>query len=358
MSSDSDPQQVEQSSVTTMEDTALAEAQAAAPDRRNLPRWVMPLIAIGILGVLAILGGSVGMGTLTTLITVVYYMVIAQGWNLLGGYGGYLNFGAAVFAGSGAYAAAWLNSEYGWSLWATFLPAAIAAVVVSLGIGYATLRLRSHYFAIFTIVFTFLAMVVVRNTPALGGALGFYTSVEGDLDARSLAHLFYYTLLGFALLATLVAYAVDHSNFGYALRAIAEDEPAARVLGVKTVSVKLWALVIGAALGGVAGSVYAFFTGYIEPAGTFSLNTALDIVLVCVIGGLGTWLGPMIGAVIVVVLEQWLRVALPGIEIFGFSLPAETNRLVLGILLLVFALFLRRGIVGLFGERRGRTLSV
>src|SRR5690606_10977427 len=110
-----------------------------------------------------------------------------------------------------------------------------------------------------------------------------------DLDARGMALLFYYSLFGFAVLATLIAYLIEHSNFGYALRAISEDEPAAQVLGVKTVSVKLRALVIGAALGGIAGSVYAFLIGYIESAGTFSLDLAFDIVLVCVIGGLATW---------------------------------------------------------------------
>ncbi|HEX7098165.1 MAG TPA: branched-chain amino acid ABC transporter permease [Acidimicrobiia bacterium] len=340
-----------------VEDIALAGARATYRGKK-LPAWVMPVIALVILGALGVLGLVTDMGMLTTLTSVLFYMVIAQGWNLLGGYGGYLNFGAAIFAGSGAYAAAWLSNEFGWSMWQTFLPAAIAAVLVSLVLGYATLRLRSHYFAIFTIVFTFLAMVIVKNTPALGGSLGLYVFLDTDLDARGLALLFYYSLFGFAVLATVVAYFVDHSNFGYALRAISEDEPAAQVLGVKTVSVKLRALVIGAAFGGVAGSVYAFQTGYIEPAGTFSLDLALDIVLVCVIGGLATWVGPMIGAVIVVVLEQWLRVFVPRLEFFGVGVPAEANRLVLGILLIVFALFIRRGIVGLFVERRGRRITV
>lgn len=340
-----------------VEDIALAGARATYRGKK-LPAWVMPVIALVILGALGVLGLVTDMGMLTTLTSVLFYMVIAQGWNLLGGYGGYLNFGAAIFAGSGAYAAAWLSNEFGWSMWQTFLPAAIAAVLVSLVLGYATLRLRSHYFAIFTIVFTFLAMVIVKNTPALGGSLGLYVFLDTDLDARGLALLFYYSLFGFAVLATVVAYFVDHSNFGYALRAISEDEPAAQVLGVKTVSVKLRALVIGAAFGGVAGSVYAFQTGYIEPAGTFSLDLALDIVLVCVIGGLATWVGPMIGAVIVVILEQWLRVFVPRLEFFGVGVPAEANRLVLGILLIVFALFIRRGIVGLFVERRGRRITV
>lgn len=342
---------------TAPDDIALAGARATYQGRK-LPGWVLPVIAVLIFGGLGVLGFTTTMGMLATLTTVLYYMVIAQGWNILGGYGGYLNFGAAIFAGSGAYAAAWLNTEFGWAMWQTFVPGAVAAVLVSFIVGYATLRLRSHYFAIFTLVFTFLALVIVKNTPALGGSTGLFTFVEADLDARGLALLFFYVLFGFAILATVISYVVDHSNFGYALRAISEDEPAAQVLGVKTVSVKLWALIIGAALGGLAGSVYAFLTGYIEPAGTFSLDLALDIVLVCVIGGLSTWVGPLIGSVIVVVLEQWLRVFVPRMEIFGYSLPAETNRLILGILLIVFALFIRRGVVGLLVQRRGRTLSV
>lgn len=340
------------------EDIALAAAKTSSAGVRKAPRWVGPLIAFVIFAVIAGIGLGAQLGLVTTLTTVLYYTVIAQGWNLLGGYGGYLNFGAAVFAGAGAYTAAWLNSEFGWTIWLTLLPAAIAAAVVSLIVGAATLRLRSHYFAIFTLVLTFLAMVVVKNWSALGGATGLFTIVEGDFDPRGLALLFFFVLFGLAVLATVISYFVEHSNFGYALRAISEDEPAAQVLGVKTTAVKFWALLIGAGLAGAAGGIYAFFTGYIEPAGTFNLALALDIVLVCVIGGLRSWLGPLIGSVIVVLLEQWLRVVVPNVSLFGTSLPAETNRLVLGVLLLVFALFIRRGVVGLFQRRRGRVLSV
>lgn len=339
-------------------DIALGQAKAASAGVRKAPWWVTPLIALIIFGALAPMGGVLGLGALTTLTTVLYYTVIAQGWNLLGGFGGYLNFGAAVFAGTGAYTAAWLNTEYDWNLWQTLIPAAFAAAFVSLIVGVATLRLRSHYFAIFTLVLTFLASVVVKNWPALGGGAGLYAFVDGDFNSRGLSMLFFYVLFGMALIATIIAYFVEHSNFGYALRAISEDEPAAQVLGVKTTSVKLWALLAGAALGGLAGAVYAFFTGYIEPAGTFSLDLALDIVLVCVIGGMRSWLGPLIGSIIVVLLEQWLRVIVPNIDFLGFTIPAETNRLVLGILLLIFALFIRRGVVGLFSRRRGRVVSV
>lgn len=338
-------------------DIALGPAQAAVPVRRG-PWWIGPAIAVAIFAVLAVLGATLNLGAVTTLTTVLLYAVIAQGWNILGGYGGYLHFGAALFLGSGAYTAALLNSNFGWSIWATFLPAAVVAVVVSLVIGVATLRLRSHYFAIFTLVLTFVASVVVKNTPAFGGATGVFIDVPIQASGRTLALFFFYLLFAFAILATLVSFLIQRSNFGYALRAISEDEPAASVLGVKTTSVKLWALVIGAALGGLGGAVFAFQTGYIEPAGAFDLGVALDIVLVCVIGGLATWIGPLIGAIIVVLLEQVLRVVVPTLDLFGITFSAESNRLVLGVLLIVFALFARRGVVGMLSRRRGRVVSV
>ena len=338
-------------------DPALDQAQANA-SVRPAPWWIGPAVAAGIFVVLGVLGGTLNLGAVTTLTTVLLYAVVAQGWNILGGYGGYLHFGAALFLGSGAYAAALLNSTFAWPWWATLLPAALVSVLVSLVIGIATLRLRSHYFAIFTLVLTFVATVVVKNTPLFGGAMGVYIDAPIDASGRSLALFVFYVLFVFAIGATLISYLVQRSNFGYALRAISEDEPAARVLGVRTVGVKLRALLLGAALGGGAGAIFAFQTGYIEPAGAFDVGIALDIVLVCVIGGLATWIGPLIGAVIVVLLEQVLRVVVPQLDLFGITFSAESNRLVLGVLLIVFALFARRGIVGLVTRRRGRVVSV
>lgn len=339
------------------DDIALGAARATVV-AKPAPWWIGPLIAVAIFAVLGALGGTLNLGAVTTLTTVLLYTVVAQGWNVLGGFGGYLHFGAALFIGTGAYTAALLNSGFDWPLWFTLIPAAIASVIVSMIIGVATLRLRSHYFAIFTLVLTFVATVVVKNTPLFGGAMGVYIDAPIDASGRSLALFVFYFLFVFAIIATVIAFGIQHSRFGNALRAISEDEPAAAVLGVKTVSVKMWALVIGAALGGAAGAVFAFQVGYIEPAGAFDVGIALDIVLVCVIGGLGTWIGPLIGAIVVVLLEQLLRVVVPTIDFFGITFSAESNRLVLGLLLIVFALFARRGIVGLVARRRGRVVSV
>jgi branched-chain amino acid transport system permease protein len=339
-------------------DIALGKARAtAAPTRRGMPAWVGPAVAGALFLVAVPFAVTLRLDIVVTLSTALMMIVIAQGWNLLGGYGGYLNFGMAVFFGTGVYTAAWLNSRLGWSLPATMPVAALAGAVASLPVGLATLRLRGSYFAILTLVLTFLAQIVAINTKALGGANGIYTTVEAS-GPRQLAARFYWTLLALAVLATAVAWLVQRANFGHALRAIREDEDAAAVLGVRTSDVKLRALLLGAGFAGLAGSVYAFQTGYIEPTGTFDFSLSLDVVLICVLGGLGTWQGPLIGGLVVVLLEQWLRTSIPSMHPFGLDIPPEANRVVLGLLLVLFALYAKQGVVGLFRQRRGRRLSV
>ncbi len=338
-------------------DIALGPARSSAR-LGNRKMWITPSIGFGALVIIAVLGLTLDLGTVTTLTTALMYITIAQGWNLLGGFGGYLNFGAAIFVGAGAYTAAYLNSELGWSLPATLIPAALVAVACSVLVGIATLRLRSHYFAIFTLILTFLAASVIRNTDAVGGARGIFITMDGDWTPGTLGLLFFGAFFLLAVAATAIAWLVQRSNFGYALRAIKEDETAARALGVKTVSVKLRALVIGAVLAGIAGAIFAFQSSYLEPAGAFDLYLSLDIVLVCVIGGLGSWAGAIVGSILLIVLEQVLRLTVIETSIFGWEVPEEINRVILGVILILFALFLRQGVMGLVERRSGKGIAV
>ncbi|HZD38248.1 MAG TPA: branched-chain amino acid ABC transporter permease [Actinomycetes bacterium] len=339
-------------------DPALGKARAPAPPRRGRRNPLLGLaVALALLAAIAPFSYTLRLGIVTTLTTALLYAVVASGWSVLGGYGGYLNFGAAIFLGSGVYAGALLNDRLGWSMWAGMPVAALVAVLVAVPVGVATLRLRGFFFAIFTLVLTSLAYVLVLDTDALGGARGVYTQAPST-SPRGLAALFYLTLLALTAVSTVVLFVVEHSRFGYALRAIREDEDAAAILGVRTSAVKLRGLLIGAAFAGLAGAVYAFRTGYVEPAGTFDVSFSLDVVLVCVIGGLGAWYGPLVGSFLVVLLEQWLRTSVPDLHPFGATIPAEASRIVLGLLLIVFALYARRGIAGLFRRVRGRRLEV
>ncbi|MQA79906.1 MAG: hypothetical protein GEV10_15725 [Streptosporangiales bacterium] len=332
-------------------------ARSTRKRTRRLPRWVGPTVALVAFASLTPMAYTLKLGVVTTLTTVLMFAAVAQGWNLLGGFGGYLNFGMVVFFGTGVYTSAILDNQLGWSVWTTLPIAGLVAAILALPVGLATLRLRGHYFAIFTLVITFLMLSAAANLSITRGANGLYTTAPVT-GTRPIAALFFYAFLALVVVATALAFVVQHSNLGYALRAIREDEDAAAVLGVRTTTVKLGALLLGGAVAGVAGGLYAFQTGYIEPVGTFSLSTSLDIVLICVIGGLGTWQGPLIGAGIVVLLEQWLRTALAGFHPFGWEIPVESNRVVLGLLLVLFALYARRGVVGLFSSARGRRLSV
>lgn len=341
---------------STNDETETVLGRASERSRKPLPAWLAPTVAGVVAIALVPLGYVLQLGALSTVTTALMLAAIAQGWNLLGGYGGYLNFGMVVFFGTGAYASAILNNA-GWGIWPTLPVAALAAAVLALPIAFATLRLRGHYFAIFTLAITFLVQVAAYNLSITGGGYGIYTTAPVT-GARPIAVFFYIGFLVLLVAVTAGAYFVEHSNFGYALRAILEDEDAASVLGVHTTAVKLWALLLGAAVAGVAGGLYAFQIGYMEPSGTFNLGTSLDVVLICVIGGLGSWQGPAIGAAIIVPLSQWLNTSFAGMHPFGWSIPHSSNRVVLGLLLVFFALYARRGVVGLFRRRRGRKISV
>lgn len=348
---------VKKTAVDATTDVARGPAAPSTPPARHAPRWLGPAVAVAVFLVMTPFGYTLKLGVLTTITAALMLAVVAHGWNLLGGFGGYLNFGMAVFFGMGVYASAILNERLAWSMWQTLPAAAGLAVVTALPVGLATLRLRGHYFAIFSLVITFLAQSAALNLAITNGANGVYTTAPAT-GPRAIAAVFYYSFLICAILATVLAYLVQHSNFGHALRAIREDEDAAAVLGVRTTQVKLVALLLGAALAGLAGGLYAFQTGYIEPTGTFSLDLSLNVVLVCVIGGLGTWQGPLIGAGIVILLEQWLRTFFATVHPFGWTIPIESNRIVFGVLLVVFALYAKRGVVGFFQRARGRWLTV
>ena len=221
-------------------------------------------------------------------------MVLTQAWNLLGGYGGYLNFGMVTFFGIGAYTTAILHHYYGLSAFLTAPVAGIVAAIAGLLIGIPTLRLRGAYFALVTMIITFAVQIFALDATVTQGALGIYMPT---LPFRPLGveRLFYFLFLGLAVLVTALVYAIQHSNIGWALVAIREDEDAAEIVGVRTVEVKWAANALACFIAGVVGGLYAQRIAYLEPIGTFSFDISLNVVLMAVIGGPGTWQGPLIG---------------------------------------------------------------
>ncbi len=258
-------------------------------------------------------------------------------WNLLGGFAGQVSFGFAVFYGLGAYVSALLINA-GRSPWIAFLGAAGAAVLASFLVGLPTFRLRGPYFAIATIGVGEAVRVVMNNLDITGGASGYRVVESGPF--RQLEH--YYTALALVTLAVIVSSFIASSKFGLALRAINQDQDAAAAVGVNPYLCKLWAHAIAAALTGMAGGVFARYALFIYPGGVFAFQTSISILLMPVIGGIGTVSGAVLGGIIFGVVEEQLVAKFPNVHL-----------LLYGALLMLIILFEPDGLVGLL-RRAGR----
>ena len=300
--------------------------------------WCAVLLGLVLYGVL---GQKLGM--LSVLTTVFLYVVLTQAWNILGGYGGYLNFGTVAYFGVGAYTSAVLFHYFGLSPFLTALPAGLMAAFCGFLVGVPTLRLRGAYFAIVTMIITFAVQILVLNLTVTQGALGIFLAPL-PLTPLEVERLFYFLFLGFAVLVTLLVYAVEHSNFGWALVAIREDEDAAEIIGVRSTAIKWTANALAAFIIGIAGGLYAQRIQYLEPTGTFAFDVSLNVVLMAVIGGAGSWIGPLIGAPLVVLVADVLRV----------TFTSEVNRVVFSIVVILIALYLPGGIVKVVSTLRDR----
>jgi branched-chain amino acid transport system permease protein len=297
------------------------------------------------------------MGLLGVTVTVLMYITLAQAWNILGGYGGYLNFGMAAFFGLGTYTTSILFDQFRWSPFITAPLGGLVAVFYGLVVGIPSLRLRGSYFAILTLVTTFVVKYYVYVVKFTKGAIGIYIQTL-PFDMRTNNQIFYYIYLGLAVLTTLVVYLVERSRFGHALVAIREDEDAAEILGVSTIQVKNLALLLGACFAGIAGGFYSARIGYIEPEGVFNFSISIDVILMTIIGGSGTWQGPLIGVPVVMFLSELLRVGITKVQLFGTRVPLEFNRMIFGFILVLVALYAKKGIMGFFRRKRGKRFSV
>ncbi len=301
--------------------------------------WLLALLAVALYGVV---GRQLFL--LSTLGTVFLYVVLTQAWNILGGYGGYLNFGMVTFFGVGAYTSAVLFQYWEISPFLTAPLAGIASAALAFLIGIPTLRIRGAYFAIVTLIITFAVQILVLDMPLTQGALGIYLQPL-TLTPLNVERLFYLLFLACAVIVTVLVYAIEHSNFGWALVAIREDEDAAEIVGIRTVEVKWIANCLAAFIAGVVGGLYAQRIMYIEPTGTFAFDISLNVVLMAVIGGAGTWQGPMIGAPLVLLAADALRV----------TFTSEVNRVIFSIIVILIALFIPGGIMGVWTRwRRAR----
>ncbi len=278
-----------------------------------------------------------GPETVRLLFVTLVWMTGSVAWNLLGGFGGQVSFGFAVFYGLGAYAAA-LALNQGAAPVLALAAAAGAAALVSLLVGLPTFRLRGPYFAIATIGVSEAVRVVMSNLAVTGGASGYRIVEPGPF--RQLAHLG--SALALAALAVAVSIAVRRSRLGLALAAVREDEDAAADLGVSPFRTKLAAHALAAALTGAAGGVHARYAAFIHPQGEFAFTVSVAFLLMPILGGAGTVWGPVLGAAVYGLVQEELVASFP-----------QLHLLIYGSLLILIMRFQPAGALGLWSRWRG-----
>jgi branched-chain amino acid transport system permease protein len=276
---------------------------------------------------------------------VVQYIVLGTAWNILGGYTGYVNFGITAFFAIGAYSTVVLHKLVpALPLPVMIVVGSVMAGLVGLGTGYLTLRLRGVFFSIATLALAVVVQTLITNWDFVGGARGAYVlrpRVAPLIGGEYVQYLFL-LMLGMCVIVLATARSIERSALGYGFAAIRDDEAAAEASGVPTLKLKLIATTLSGGFMGMAGAPLPYYVTYLDPASGFSLNYAVNAIAMPLIGGTGSWLGPVVGAVLVGGLQEYLRV----------TISSAVNVLVAGILMVTFVILAPQGIVGLFQRKK------
>lgn len=302
--------------------------------------WQVALFVL----VVAVVAASTRSGVvLNFTMMALYGCLMAQSWNLLGGYGGQFSFGHALFFGTGAYAQAIAQIQGGFNPWLA-LPLAIAlAALVGLFFGALSFRygLRGSYFALVTLAFAEVFRILALSVPFTGAGVGLMLPLKegaGNMQFGDRSG-FVWIALALVTLGLLVTSWLRHSRFGAWLQAVRDNEDAARALGVDPLRTKLGAIGLSAAFMGAAGALYVQVFHYIDPAIAYGSHTSVEALVAAIVGGLGTLWGPVLGALALHLLADLTR------NLFG-ALPG-ISMVIYGSLLILIVLFAPRGLLGL-----------
>jgi branched-chain amino acid transport system permease protein len=270
--------------------------------------------------------------------TVLQFVVLATAWNILGGYTGYVNFGSAAFFALGAYATVFLHKLYPLPIPLLIVIGGGVSGIVGLGMGYLTLRLRGAFFAIATLALAVVLQTLIVNWDFVGGSRGAYIIRPNEiaLIGPYIQYLFL-LMLALAVIALTVARGIERSQLGYGFATIRDDELAAEASGVPTLRLKLIATTLSGALMGMAGAPFPYYIGYLQPSSAFGLEYAVNSIAMPMIGGTTSWVGPLIGAILLGSLQQIATV----------TISSAVNLLIVGLLLVGFVIIAPNGIVGL-----------
>jgi branched-chain amino acid transport system permease protein len=280
---------------------------------------------------------------------VLLYAIAASAWNIVGGYAGQISVGHVVFFGCGAYGSLAAYTQFGWPPIAGLPLGMAASVAIASVVGVPTLRLSGHYFSMATIAVAELVRLVVTNTEALGAAVGLSgpTVPRTVLDLSFISAVPYYYLFLAALAATLfITWRMERSRMGFYLRAIKDSERAARSLGASAGAYKLRAYMLSAALTAMAGSLYALMFGFVDPESGLGILISVKMLIMAALGGAGFLFGPLVGAAILVPLEEVSN------NLFGGS-GAGLTFVVYGAVIMLLARFQPGGLLALIRRVRG-----
>jgi branched-chain amino acid transport system permease protein len=305
------------------------------------------LILLGLLtAILAPLGIS-SKFQLDVLTLIFFTAYIGQSWNILGGYAGQFSFGGVMFFGTGAYTSSILLTSFGVPPIIGIFAAIFMGAFLGLIVGYLSFRsgLRGSYFALITLAFAELLRVLANSVEFTGGGVGlFLTYAPGlhNLQFNSPTGFYYFSLV-LLVISLAIAMWLERSRFGAQLVAIRENEDAAEALGIDTLKCKIYAIMIMGGMGGAAGTFYAQKYLYIDPPISYSIALSVEMLLVTIVGGMGTVFGPLVGSFFLHIVNEFARhfIDTPGVSL-----------IVYGFILILIISFLPNGLVGLFRRTR------
>jgi branched-chain amino acid transport system permease protein len=275
---------------------------------------------------------------------ILQYVVIATAWNILGGYAGYVNFGTSAFFAMGAYTAVALIEWLRAPLPVLILAGGFVSGLLGLGIGYLTLRLRGVFFSIATLALSVVLQTMIINWEYVGGSRGLSVLRPGGPPFGNYVVFLFTVMTGLAVVAVVVARFIERSWVGRGLAALRDNEEAAECMGVPTLRLKLFATTVSGVLLGVAGAPFPYYVTFVEPNSAFSLDYAVNGLAMPMIGGTTSWIGPVIGAVLLGTAQQLATV----------TISSELNLFIVGVLLVAFVVLAPEGILGLVRRLRRR----
>ena len=263
----------------------------------NGMRWILAVIAVAVLACVPWFGSDVVVqfGISTLLLA-----VLAQGWNIIGGYAGYASFGNSTFFGLGAYGVAIAMVQWNMPFWVGMVFGAVMAVAFAVVLGLPVLRLKGHYFAIATLALAQVVAAIVSNIPLFGENIGLVLPPLNN-DA-----MFYEMALALLVAATLTVWWLTRSRFGFGLIAIRENEEGAAVMGVNTTAYKVLAFALSGLFSALAGGIQAYWITFLDPASAFDISLNVKMIIMTVFGGPGTVLGPIVGAFVLSAISEVL----------------------------------------------------